>query len=63
LTPSGLSKLIEIEPKAGIALTNALLGKLLTHRHEEERFTGRVIETEAYLGLSDPASHTKCRMQ
>ncbi len=29
-----------------------------THRREGERLTGRIIEAEAYLGLSDPASHT-----
>jgi 3-methyladenine DNA glycosylase Mpg len=39
-------------------VARALLGKLLTHRREGERLTGRIIEAEAYLGLSDPASHT-----
>lgn len=34
-----------------------LLGKILTHRHRGQRLAGRIIEVEAYLGLSDPASH------
>jgi DNA-3-methyladenine glycosylase len=35
----------------------ALLGKLLVRHRNGERLTGRIIEIEAYLGLSDPASH------
>jgi DNA-3-methyladenine glycosylase len=34
-----------------------LLGKLLVHRVGQECLSGRIIETEAYLGLEDPASH------
>jgi DNA-3-methyladenine glycosylase len=34
-----------------------LLGKLLIRHLDGERLTGRIIEVEAYLGLSDPASH------
>ena len=34
-----------------------LLGKVLVHRREGERLSGRIIEVEAYLGLDDPASH------
>jgi DNA-3-methyladenine glycosylase len=35
-----------------------LLGKLITRDLNGERLTGRIIEIEAYLGLSDPASHS-----
>jgi DNA-3-methyladenine glycosylase len=35
-----------------------LLGKLITRDLNGERLTGRITEIEAYLGLSDPASHS-----
>jgi DNA-3-methyladenine glycosylase len=35
-----------------------LLGKLITRNLDGERLTGRITEIEAYLGLSDPASHS-----
>ena len=35
-----------------------LLGKLITRTLDGERLTGRITEIEAYLGLSDPASHS-----
>jgi DNA-3-methyladenine glycosylase len=35
-----------------------LLGKLITRDLDGERLTGRIIEIEAYLGLTDPASHS-----
>lgn len=38
-------------------VARAMLGKLLIRRLKGERLTGRIIEVEAYLGLSDPASH------
>jgi DNA-3-methyladenine glycosylase len=39
-------------------VARALLGKLITHRLDGERLTGRIVEIEAYPGLGDPASHT-----
>ena len=38
-------------------VARALLGKLITHRLHGEQLTGRITEIEAYLGLTDPASH------
>lgn len=38
-------------------VARAMLGKLLVRHLKGERLTGRIIEVEAYLGLSDPASH------
>lgn len=38
-------------------VARALLGKILVHDRHGERLAGRITETEAYLGLSDPASH------
>lgn len=34
-----------------------LLGKVLVHRRNGERLSGRIAEVEAYLGLEDAASH------
>ena len=34
-----------------------LLGKLIVRRYRNEVLIGRIVETEAYLGEKDPASH------
>jgi DNA-3-methyladenine glycosylase len=35
-----------------------LLGKLIIRKIDRQRLIGRIVETEAYLGLDDPASHS-----
>ncbi len=35
-----------------------LLGKLIVRRRGSSILAGRIVETEAYLGLDDPASHS-----
>ncbi len=35
-----------------------LLGKLLIRKIRRQTLIGRIVETEAYLGLDDPASHS-----
>ncbi len=39
-------------------VARALLGKLLIRKTRHETLAGRIVETEAYLGEGDPASHS-----
>jgi len=38
-------------------VARALLGKLIVRRHGRKRLAGRIVETEAYLGVNDLAAH------
>lgn len=44
-----------------LILSKKLLGKYLVHDSISGKTTGKIVETEAYLGENDPASHTYAR--
>lgn len=44
--------------QSGDELARALIGKVLVHRVGGRELRGRIVETEAYLGPSDLASHS-----
>ena len=43
--------------RVALVLEN-LLGKVLVRKKDEEVFKGIIVETEAYLGIKDKASHS-----
>jgi len=47
----------EFYDRSTIKVAKELLGKLLVHRKNGKLLSGIIVETEAYLGKDDPASH------
>lgn len=41
-----------------VEVAKKLVGKVLVHRHGDTLLKGRIVETEAYLGISDKAAHS-----
>ncbi|XP_041363451.1 DNA-3-methyladenine glycosylase-like [Gigantopelta aegis] len=48
----------EFFEKSGEKLSRALIGQILVRLSDGKRLAGRIVETEAYLGLVDKAAHS-----
>lgn len=48
----------EFYNKDSIQLSKALLGKILVRELEEEKLCFKIVETEAYMGVTDKAAHS-----
>jgi DNA-3-methyladenine glycosylase len=49
---------IEFYKRDTIEVARDLIGKILVHKARKKIFAGRIVETEAYLGVEDKACHT-----
>jgi DNA-3-methyladenine glycosylase len=56
LKPQKLPRQFYQQPGDGLA--RALIGKILVHRIGTRAYRGRIVETEAYMGPDDLASHS-----
>ena len=57
-TRRGRKLALSFYQQSGDELARGLIGKILVHRFEGKELRGRIVETEAYLGPSDLASHS-----
>jgi DNA-3-methyladenine glycosylase len=56
VNPACLTEEFYLDDPATVA--RGLLGKLLVRKLAGQTLIGRIVETEAYLGIDDPASHS-----
>ena len=48
----------EFYRKSSIQLAQDLIGKILVHKINGQKISGRIVEVEAYMGIEDKAAHS-----